>query len=919
MTAPRPTLATPTQPLAPDGARPCPVHAASPAEVAAWLNVDPHSGLSSGEALTRLKASGPNLLDAGPKRGAFDLLLVQFRNPLLLILFLAALISAITGHVGDAVAIATIAIINAVVSFVQDFQAEKSMAALARMAAPQAVVRREGAWQDLPAADLVPGDIVRLKAGDIVPADLRLTEAARLQIEEAALTGESEPVDKAAELGLAHEAVLADRLTMAYSGTQVVQGTGIGIVTATGMATEVGQIAHLLAETEEPPTLLQQRMGQLSKVLILAAFAVVALTVAIGLFNGLDPMEMFNTAISLSVAAIPEGLPTIVTIVLTIGSRTMARQSALVRRLASVETLGATTVICTDKTGTLTQNQMQVMRIWTGLELFSLTGEGFDPQGAILDQDDKPVDPHSCPGLMDMLSASVLCNEADLVLRDGKATIQGNPTEGALVVAGAKAGLDRDTLMDDAYSVLAWFPFDSRRKMMSVHLARHSGREILMTKGAPDVILPRATHLWLGGEAVPLTPDLRAEVEGVVRAFGEDALRTLAVAWREASGSHINPDDPEKDLVLLGIHGIMDPPRRQVGAAVHEARDAGVRTVMITGDHAHTADAIARQIGILHGPGQTTLTGPDLDGMDDAALREAVSQAAVFARVTPQHKLRIVSALQERGEVTAMTGDGVNDAPALRKADIGIAMGITGTAVAKTSAALILLDDNFATIVAAVRHGRRIYDNLRKYIRQALTANVAEVSTILLAFLVMGADAHLPLTPLMILWVNLVSDGVPALTLGFEPGEGDLMRRPPRLRSDSVFADGLKYRILSRGLAVGAVSFLVFHQHLAQGAELAYAQTMGFAALIFAQLWHIFDARTNVSLFASNPFGNRNLLIAVVASLVLSAMAIYTPFGQEILHTRPVGAGDLFEAFALASLPTLLLAAVNRISGGRIP
>lgn len=892
-------------------------HSLPAANLTALLEANETTGLSAEEAEARLALFGKNeLLDAGGK-SALALLLAQFANPLLIILLAGAIISFFTGHLVDAIAIAAIAVINGLISFFQEFQAEKSMAALNQMAAPYAIVRRDNLWKDMPAADLVPGDFVRLKAGDIVPADMRVWESARLQVEEAALTGESEPVDKSEEDIIAEDAVLADRTTMLFSSTQVTQGTAIALVTATGMSTEVGHIANLMAQTEEPQTPLQRRMASLSRILIGAALTVVALVIAIGLFNGMDAMEMFNTAISLSVAAIPEGLPTIVTIVLTIGSKAMARQNALTRQLASVETLGTTSVICTDKTGTLTQNQMQVMRTWAGGHTYRVTGKGFDPHGTFLNGSDTEIQPAQTPDLLSTLTVSVLCNEADLVTTDGRPGIQGNPTEGALAVAGAKAGLARDQLLAAGVQVLARFPFDSRRKMMSIHVRLPHGHEVLMAKGAPDMIVAHATHIRLKGEDIPLTDHLRQEIGETIRAFGSDALRTLAIAEREVEGYDLDPDSPEEDLVLLGIHGIMDPPRAEVKPAVEEATSAGMRTIMITGDHALTAQAIARQIGIITSPEQTVHTGAELDGMTEEDLRQVVPTAAVFARVTPEHKLRIVSAFQDSGAIAAMTGDGVNDAPALRKADIGIAMGITGTSVAKSSASLILLDDNFSTIVTAVREGRRIYDNLRKFIRQALTANVAEVSTILFAFVLMGSDPLLPLTPLMILWVNLVSDGIPALTLGFEPEEADLMQRPPRAKDESIFAENLKQRILTRGLAVGAVSFLIFFTLLKQGHTLPYAQTAAFATLIFAQLWHIFDARTTRSLFSRNPLQNRHLLVAVAGSLVLSLLAIYTSPGHYILNTAPLPLKLLVECFFLGALPTLILSGVREIFGLR--
>lgn len=809
-----------------------------------------------------------------------------------------------------------IVVLNAVIGFIQEYKAEQSLAALSEMAAPMAGVRRDDDWIEVPAAEIVPGDVLRFKAGDILAADVRLIEAARLQVDEAALTGEAEQVDKHHEtLGGDTDVVLAERYNMGFSSNLVTNGTGIGLVVATGMNTELGHIAGLMSAADQPKTPLQQRIESLSKILIGSALLIVAVVVGIGIANGMDAVEMLNTAISLSVAAIPEGLPTIVTIVLTLGSQAMASKNALVRQLNCVETLGTTSVICSDKTGTLTQNQMQVMRLWAGGQTWQVTGQGFNPSGAFVDADgsEVPVDRESDLGVM--LSISAYCNDARLLEDEGRFSIQGNPTEGALVVAAAKAGISREQLQQKANKTLQAFPFDSTRKMMSVLVQRPQGQKVLVAKGAPDVILARASGVLRNGEELPLTEERRAEIEDVINGFGADALRTLAIAYKRFDDeiSQESTEDHEQDIVLVGIHGIMDPPRPEVPAAIAEASSAGIRTVMITGDHAVTANAIAEQIGIKTDDEQTVHTGAELDSMSDRELAKTVRNAAVFARVTPEHKLRIVNALQTNGEVAAMTGDGVNDAPALQTADIGVAMGITGTSVAKDSASLILLDDNFSTIVAAVREGRRIYDNLLKFIRQALTANVAEVSAILFAFLFMGSDPLLTLTPLMILWINLVSDGIPALMLGFEPAEEGIMQRPPRPRHENIFAGGLSQRIILRGMALGGLSYWLFSQALDAERSLEYAQTMAFATMIFAQLWHVFDSRSSTTLFRKDPLGNRVLLGAVALSAALSLLAIYTKPGNIVLGTTPLEAKHLLEIVAIASLPTLGLSALKEV------
>ncbi|MHC9235645.1 cation-translocating P-type ATPase [Pseudooceanicola sp. 502str34] len=898
-------------------AAPAPPWAQSEAEVTTALQSDAGSGLTTAEAAARLARHGPNRLAESQQASVLALLLEQLRNPLLVILLLGAVISLLTGHMVDAVAIFVIVVLNALISFYQEFNAARSLAALRELAAPIAWVRRDGTWAEIPASEIVPGDLLRFKAGDILAADLRLTQAARLAVDEAALTGESEPVDKHTHAIPDPDLTLADRLNMGFMSTKVTTGTGEGLVTATGMQTEVGHIAHMMATTAEPKTPLQTRIDKLSKVLIGAALGVVAIVIGIGIFHGMTLTEMLSTGISLSVAAIPEGLPTVVTIVLTLGSQRMVQNHALARKLSAVETLGTTSVICSDKTGTLTQNQMQVMRCWAGGKTWQVSGEGFAPKGAFVGPDGAEAVLAEEEDLRHMLEVSVYCNDAVLIEEDGRPAIQGNPTDGALVVAGAKLGLTRAGLAEDHVETLQAFPFDSTRKMMSLHVRMPDGRKLLVAKGAPDVILSRATGVVMGGEVLPLDDARRAEMEAVIAGFGADALRTLAVAFRPAEDGTLDTANPEQDIVLLGIHGIMDPPRPEVRDAVAAATSAGIRTVMITGDHAITAQAIAEQIGIRTRPEQTVHSGSEIDSLDDAQLREACRHAAVFARVTPEHKLRIVSAMQANGEVAAMTGDGVNDAPALRTADIGVAMGITGTSVAKDSAALVLLDDNFSTIVGAVREGRRIYDNLLKFVRQALTSNVAEVSTILFAFLLMGADPLTPLTPLMILWVNLVSDGIPALALGFEEAEPDVMERAPRPRDQDLFADGLKERIVIRGLAVGGISYYVFQRGLALDGGPALAQTMAFVTIMFAQLWHIFDARTTSTLFRKSPFGNPRLLMAVGLSLLLSALAVYSGFGHYVLGTQSLPGHILLGCACIAALPTFLLSGLKEVFGLR--
>jgi len=888
-------------------------------DVAESLQTDIDKGLSGAGAGKRLAEHGPNELAEAQRASPLVLYLTQFKNSLLIILLIGAALSAYTGHMVDAVAITFLVFFNATISFLQELKAQQSLDALKEMGAPNALVLRDGDWVSIPARQIVPGDILRLNTGDIVPADVRLVQVNQLRLDESALTGESEPVEKQTEPLADREAGIGDRVNMGFMSTIVTNGNGVGIVTGTGMETEVGHIADLMRSTEAVKTPMQRRLDTLSHILVGAALAAVAAVVGIGLNHGADFVEMIQIGISLSVAAIPEGLPTVVTIVLTLGAKRMAKNKALIRKLASVETLGSTSVICSDKTGTLTQNQMQVVSLWSGGKSWEVTGQGFDPNGEFLDAEGRAADLEQAPDLKYALMISALCNDAQLKQEGGQYSVLGNPTEGALVVAAAKLGITKEGLLEQGFELLKSYPFDSTRKMASVIVRGPKGRTYLVAKGAPDVITARSVKIHWNGDEVDLGEECGTSVTQAISAFGERALRTLAVAYVELGPDELDrPQEAhENDLTLLAIHGIIDPPRPEAIEAVEQCWDAGIKTVMITGDHAATAQAIAEQIGIKRSGDDLVITGAELDRMNDRHLEKAASDAAVFARVSPEHKQRIVKALQADDLVVAMTGDGVNDAPALRKADIGVAMGIAGTQVAKDSSDLVLLDDNFSSIVAAVREGRRIYDNIRKYIRQALTANVAEVSAVMFAFLLMGADPLVPLTALMILYINLVSDAIPALALGVERAEPDLMQRRPRPRSESFFSDYLGTRIVLRGLVVGWMSYYIFDFALDRGYDLAYAQTEAFVMLVFGQLFHVFDARTFTSIYRRNPFTNRYLVMAVTGSALLSLAMVYLPVGHWVLGTVPLEAKHLLMVIAISALPTFVISGVKEILGVR--
>ncbi|MDG4812581.1 cation-translocating P-type ATPase [Hydrogenovibrio sp. 3SP14C1] len=877
------------------------------------LQADTTKGLSEAQRLERQTSYGLNTIHQAEHASALRIFITQLKNPLLIILALGALLSFYTGHHIDAIAISTIIFINASITFVQEYKAQKSIDALQGMSAPKCHVMQDGGWQELPAVQLVPGDTILLKTGDIIPADCRLIETTQLEVDESALTGESNLIRKHTSTIESSDLTLGDQLNMGFMSTPIHNGKGIGIVTATGMKTEVGKIARLMQVTQHRLTPLQTRIHALSKTLIWSALFIVAIIVGIGFYKGLNLSGMVDTSISLVVAAIPEGLTTVVTIVLTLGANHMMRNNALAKYLASVETLGSTSVICSDKTGTLTQNKMQSVQIWAGGEHYHIQGEGYRPIGDFSDNQQQVVNPLRHPHLKHLLEMSALCSEAQLVEQEGHYLIQGLPTEGALVVAAAKADIDKETLLQQQ-KLIATFPFDPKRKMMSVVIQEANGNYKLIVKGAPDVLLNHSEIIEFQDKHLDATSNQHL-VNDVIHDFGSQALRTLAIGYRSLSDDqiHLPQEELETQLTFTGLHGMLDLPRPEATQSVKECHEAGIRVVMITGDHAITARAIAHKMHIIDSADAIVITGSELNTLSDDALRQLVSKTFVYARVTPEHKLRIVNALQSQGEVVAMTGDGVNDAPALRKADIGIAMGNTGTGVAKESADLILLDDNFATIVTAVREGRRIYDNIRKFIRQDLTANVGEVSAILFAFLLMTGDPLLALAPLMILWVNLISDGMPSLALGVDVAENDVMARPPRAREDSFFADNLGTRIIARGLVMGIFTFWMFEYALDIGKTVEYAQTLAFMTLIFGQLFHVFDARTFSTLYRRNPFTNRLLLLAVFASGMLSILMVYTPFGNLALGTTPLQLQHLVMTFFIAALPTFILSAIKEL------
>ncbi|GMA49125.1 calcium-transporting ATPase [Alicyclobacillus contaminans] len=846
-------------------------------------------GLSEAQVEERRQTHGLNQLIEGEKVSLLTLFFNQFRDFMILVLLAATLISGLLGEYTDAITIVAIIVLNGILGFIQEVKAERSLAALKELTAPMARVRRDGQVATIPARDLVPGDIVLLEGGDRVPADGRILQAHGLDVEESSLTGESVPVTKQAQAIVDPVSALGDRVNMVYMGTLVTRGKAEVLVTGIGMNTEMGKIAGLMQQSEETLTPLQRRLDQLGKVLVWVALAITLLVVVTGVLHGHKLYEMFLAGVSLAVAAIPEGLPAIVTIALALGVQRMIKRHAIVRKLPSVETLGCASVVCSDKTGTLTQNRMTVQRVFANGEWYQVSGAGYQPVGEFL-YENTPIQPLRRPALKWLVEIAAACNNAVMKLQkvDGGEEWQceGDPTEGALLVLARKAGFDNP---EAVYERLDELPFDSDRKLMSV-LVRRGDEVYLLTKGAPDVLLERCTHALSGGREEPMSSSLRKQALQANQKMAGSALRNLAFAYRrfrsvEAAKSE---KDPESNLVFVGMCGMMDPPREEVFEAIRKCHTAGIRTVMITGDHQETATAIARQLDILPAEGRV-LSGAELDGLDDDALRRAVEHTYVYARVTPEHKLRIVRALQANGEIVAMTGDGVNDAPAIKQADIGIAMGMTGTDVAKEASALVLADDNFATIVAAVEEGRGIYDNIKKFIRYLLASNVGEIVTMFAAML---AGLPLPLLPIQILWVNLVTDGLPAIALGVDPAEEEIMNRPPRKISEGIFANGLWLKILSRGILIGLATLAVFLWSLWTSGDVAEAQTMAYSTLTLSQFILVFDCRSvEGGIFHRSLFGNVWLLMAVASSLVLFLLTIYVPALSAVFKTVPLGPG----------------------------
>lgn len=834
------------------------------------------TGLSTAQIIERQKIYN-NVLDAAENSKPWLILLHQFTDTMVLVLLAATVISGAIGAMADAVTILAIVIINALLGFIQEYRAERSLEAIKKMASPHALVVREGRKQSIDAAQLVPGDIIWVESGDKIPADIRFLETYSLEIEEAALTGESIPVEKNSR-SITSETPLAERFNLGFMGTSVTRGRGLAVVVETGMNTEMGRIAALIEEAEQVMTPLQRKLDQLGKILIVICLAVCGLVTALGILRGEPIMTMFMAGISLAVAAIPEGLPAIVTVVLALGVQRMAARNAIVRKLPAVETLGCTTVICSDKTGTLTQNKMTVVRAATLHHDITISGEGYRPKGKFLLLNNKPLNPLGDPVVQRLLEVALNCNNAQLTEHKNEASGDGDPTEIALLVMAYKAGLRIP------FERIREIPFDSERKRMSV-IVYNQGKYVVYTKGALDQIVPLCNRI-AGGRVFRQDLDNLLSLQ---EQWAEQALRVLGFAYREitpADAERLNEHELEDNLTLLGICGMIDPPREGVTESVKQCLQAGITPIMITGDHPLTAWAIGQQIGISDH--DQVVVGSQIDALDDRELFQRTMQSRIFARVTPQHKNRIVKVLQKRGHVVAMTGDGVNDAPAIKAADIGISMGITGTEVTKEASSMILADDDFSTIVNSVYEGRAIYDNIRKFIRYLLGCNIGEVLVMFMASLL---AMPLPMLPIQILWVNLVTDGLPAMALGLEPPEPGIMDRKPRPINEGVFSQGLGWIVLSRGIFISITTLVSFSLGLAiyrmQGMdELSLARTMALTTLVIAQLFYVFECRSErLSPFELGFFKNRFLIGAVLCSLTMHLAVLYMPFLQSVFQT----------------------------------
>jgi P-type Ca2+ transporter type 2C len=884
--------------------------------VARSLTTDTEKGLVHQVVTERLHQYGLNQLAEKEGRSAIAMFLDQFKDFMIWVLIGAALVSGFLQEWVDAIAIISIVILNAILGFIQEFRAEKSLAALKKLSSPTSKVIRDGRHQVIPSNEIVPGDLVEMEAGDFVPADSRIVYATgNMSTHEASLTGESTPVQKSSLTLESENISLADRTNMLYMGTSVVAGKARALVTGTGMNTELGKIAGMIQEIEDSTTPLQDKLKEFGKIIILVVFLLVGLIFMIGFLRGEEVLGLFLSAVSLAVAAIPEGLPAVVTIALALGVQRMVKRNCIIRKLPSVETLGCTSVICTDKTGTLTKNEMTVQVVYHNGHYYQVTGIGYAPEGHFL-QDNHRVDPAVMTGLMKLLSCTVLCNGAQLIKDTTGYKIVGDPTEGALLTLAAKAGLNKHKL-EESYPFVEEIPFDSNRKQMTI-IRQNGNAFAAYIKGAPDVLLSSCSHTEENGQIVPLDRSKKELLMHANASLADKAMRVLAVAYRdfETLPGTITATEVETELTFLGLVAMIDPPRPEVKLAMLGCRSAGIRSVMITGDHKNTAVAIARDLGFYQSD-SIAFTGEELDQLSDEEFKNYVSKTVVYARVSPEHKLKIVKAWREMGEIVAMTGDGVNDAPAVKEADIGVAMGITGTDVTKEVSEMVITDDNFASIVAAVEEGRGIYDNIRKFIHYLLSCNAGEILVMFVASLM---KLPIPLLPIQILWVNLVTDGLPALALGVDPTDKKIMKRPPRLKDETVITRKMGTIILLQGAFIAFCTLLAFFLvRFVEGESIVRARTASFIVLACSQLFHSFNCRsTHESIFSLGFFTNTKLVYATLISFMLQMAVVYVPFLQVVFKTEPLGWFDWIMVLVISSFPLVAMELVklfNRMAG----
>jgi P-type Ca2+ transporter type 2C len=900
-------------------------------ELTKALEADPAKGLSSDEVKQRLEKYGPNQLLEKKGRSPLSIFIDQFKDFIIWVLIVAAIISGLMGEWIDTFAIIAIVILNSILGFIQEYRAEKSLAALKKLSSPTSKVIRDGQHSVIESSQLVPGDLIELESGDNIPADSRIVWlTSNFNIQEASLTGESTAVAKSINALKGETIPLADRNNMAYMGTSVTNGKARAIVAETGMKTELGKITGMIQDIEQESTPLQKKLEQFGKWIVYSCFVIVGLVLVLSIIRSKEALsvlrsgnfldiihskeitEIFLTAVSLAVAAIPEGLPAVVTIALALGVQRMVRRHALIRKLPSVETLGCVTVICSDKTGTLTKNEMTVKSVFAGNNLFEVTGIGYEPKGEFL-LNKKTINISEYSDLNKTLLCGVLCNGAELIEENGIYKIFGDPTEGAILTSAAKLDIWKDRLEDD-FIFTEEIPFDSERKKMTI-IRQYENKFTAYVKGAPDILLNNCTKIEEKGNQVDLNSEDKQAILKANSDLASQAMRVLGVAYREFDSlpSKLDAEIIEQNLTFLGLVAMIDPPREEVKDAINKCKTAGVKTVMITGDHKSTAIAIARELGFYQ-EDSIALTGEELDKLSDEEFEKEIIHIPVYARVSPENKLRIVHTRRKIGEIVAMTGDGVNDAPAVKEADIGVAMGITGTDVTKEVSDMVVTDDNFASIVAAIEEGRGIYDNIKKFIQYLLSCNTGEILVMLLSSLIGWAS---PLVPIQILWINLVTDGLPALALGVDPITSDVMNKPPRPSGESVITRQGAFFMVTQGILIAIGTLFAFAMaHFVMGFSIDHARTIAFVTLTFSELFRSYACRSNTeSIFKIGIFSNKQLVFATVISFVLQIAVVYLPFAQKVFKTEPLGIVELVLVILVASFPfwvTELIKAINK-------